>query len=68
MKGYDFIMMISCGVLVHVAPPSQYCTCPFVLLFPQALLPNALSSVLLLVDKETTIKPERDITTVQVKY
>ncbi|XP_055759067.1 pleckstrin homology domain-containing family G member 4B isoform X2 [Salvelinus fontinalis] len=33
----------------------------------QALLPNALYSVLLLVDKETTIKPERDITTVQTE-
>uniref|UniRef100_A0A674CQ99 Uncharacterized protein n=1 Tax=Salmo trutta TaxID=8032 RepID=A0A674CQ99_SALTR len=32
----------------------------------QALLPNALYSVLLLVDKETTIKPERDITTTEI--
>uniref|UniRef100_A0A4W5MB90 Uncharacterized protein n=1 Tax=Hucho hucho TaxID=62062 RepID=A0A4W5MB90_9TELE len=31
-----------------------------------ALLPNALYSVLLLVDKETTSKPERDITTTEL--
>lgn len=29
--------------------------------FSQALVPNALYSVLLLVDKETAAKPERDI-------
>ncbi|XP_041707960.2 pleckstrin homology domain-containing family G member 4B isoform X3 [Coregonus clupeaformis] len=33
----------------------------------QVLLPNALYSVLLLVDKEATIKPERDITNVQTE-
>uniref|UniRef100_A0AAZ3PLD3 Uncharacterized protein n=1 Tax=Oncorhynchus tshawytscha TaxID=74940 RepID=A0AAZ3PLD3_ONCTS len=32
----------------------------------QALLPNALYSVLLLADKETAIKPERDITTTEL--
>ncbi len=29
--------------------------------FPQALVPNALYSVLFLVDKEAAAKPERDI-------
>ncbi|KAJ8004826.1 hypothetical protein DPEC_G00140330 [Dallia pectoralis] len=33
----------------------------------QTLLPNALYSVLLLVDKEATIKPEREMTTIQTE-
>ncbi|KAL0985467.1 hypothetical protein UPYG_G00157250 [Umbra pygmaea] len=33
----------------------------------QALLPNALYSILLLMDKETTIKPEKEITSVQTE-